>query len=162
MSVLEKNCRTLIQYKNVILPVYESHCGDKTVVRSCYLHNGISLTGKMASLYWTKPLVVLLRELMTFAKMLFSTTFQHGHYSVPHTSPLSRQSTFSHRHDFSLIITECQELSWRQLFGHSWYMFLTSRCHRDDKVGIMTPPGSVYTPNHHHPNAKPVPQSKLK
>ena len=30
----------------------KSHCGDKTVVRSSYLHNGISYTGKMASLYW--------------------------------------------------------------------------------------------------------------
>ena len=31
----------------------KSHCGDKTVVRSSYLHNGISYTGKMSSLYWT-------------------------------------------------------------------------------------------------------------
>ena len=31
------------------------HCGDKTVVRSSYLHNGISYTGKMASLYWFSP-----------------------------------------------------------------------------------------------------------
>ena len=30
----------------------KSHCGDKTVVRSSYLHNGISYTGKMPSLYW--------------------------------------------------------------------------------------------------------------
>ena len=30
----------------------ESHCGDKTVVRSSYLHNEISYTGKMTSLYW--------------------------------------------------------------------------------------------------------------
>ena len=30
----------------------KSHCGDKTVVRSPYLHNGISYTGKMSSLYW--------------------------------------------------------------------------------------------------------------
>ena len=30
----------------------KSHCGDKTVVRSSYLHNGISFTGKMTSLYW--------------------------------------------------------------------------------------------------------------
>ena len=28
------------------------HCGDKTVVRSSYLHNGISHTGKISSLYW--------------------------------------------------------------------------------------------------------------
>ena len=35
----------------------KSHCGDKTVVRSSYLHNGISYTGKMASLYWISPQV---------------------------------------------------------------------------------------------------------
>ena len=37
------------------MPSYQyrkSHCGDKTVVRSSYLHNGISYTGKMSSLYW--------------------------------------------------------------------------------------------------------------
>ena len=32
----------------------KSHCGDKTVVKSSYLHNGISYTGKMTSLYWTR------------------------------------------------------------------------------------------------------------
>ena len=30
----------------------KSHRGDKKVVRSSYLHNGISYTGKMSSLYW--------------------------------------------------------------------------------------------------------------
>ena len=29
-----------------------SHCGDKTILRPSYLHNGISYTGKMTSLYW--------------------------------------------------------------------------------------------------------------
>ena len=32
----------------------KSHCGDKTVVRSSYLHNGISYAGK-TSLYWDRP-----------------------------------------------------------------------------------------------------------
>ena len=32
----------------------KSHCGDKTVVRSSYLHKGISYTGKMSSLYWIR------------------------------------------------------------------------------------------------------------
>ena len=32
----------------------KSHCGDKTVVRSSNLHNGISYTGKMTSLYWIR------------------------------------------------------------------------------------------------------------
>ena len=36
----------------------KSHCGDKTVVRSSYLHNGISYTGKMTSLYWIKALLI--------------------------------------------------------------------------------------------------------
>ena len=30
----------------------KSHCEDKTVVRSSYLHNGIFYTGKMSSVYW--------------------------------------------------------------------------------------------------------------
>ena len=33
----------------------KSHCGDKTVVRSSYLHNGISYTSKMVSFYWISP-----------------------------------------------------------------------------------------------------------
>ena len=36
----------------------KSHCGDKTVERASYLHNGISFTGKM-SLYWIGVLVVI-------------------------------------------------------------------------------------------------------
>ena len=35
----------------------KSHCGDKTVVRSSYLHNGISNTSKMTSLYWIRAQV---------------------------------------------------------------------------------------------------------
>ena len=33
----------------------KSHCGDKTAVRSSYLHNGISYTGKMTPFYWISP-----------------------------------------------------------------------------------------------------------
>ena len=36
----------------------KSHCGDKMVIRSSYLHNGISYTGKMTSLYWIRALLV--------------------------------------------------------------------------------------------------------
>ena len=41
------NIKTSYKYR-------KSHCRDKTVVRSSYLHNGISHTGKM-SLYWISP-----------------------------------------------------------------------------------------------------------
>ena len=37
------------QYRN-------THCGDKTIVRSSYLHNGISYTGNTTSLYWIRGL----------------------------------------------------------------------------------------------------------
>ena len=33
----------------------KSHTGGKTVVRSSYLHNGISFTGKMTYFYWISP-----------------------------------------------------------------------------------------------------------
>ena len=45
---------------NIKMPSYQyrkSHCGDKTVVRSSYLHNGISYTGKTTSLHWIRSLL---------------------------------------------------------------------------------------------------------
>ena len=33
----------------------KSHCRDKTILRPSNLHNGISYTGKMTSLYWIGP-----------------------------------------------------------------------------------------------------------
>ena len=44
---------------NIKMPSYQyrkSHCGDKTVVRSSCVHNGISYTGKMTFLYWITAL----------------------------------------------------------------------------------------------------------
>ena len=32
----------------------KSHCGDKTILRPSYLHNGISYTGNTTSLYWIR------------------------------------------------------------------------------------------------------------
>ena len=46
---------------NIKMPSYhyrEPHCGDKTILRPSYLHNRISYTGKMASLYWISAVVV--------------------------------------------------------------------------------------------------------
>ena len=46
----------------------KSHCGDKTILRLSYLHNGISYTGKTTSLYWIRALDAIL-------KMEFSILF---------------------------------------------------------------------------------------
>ena len=53
----------------------KSHCGDKTVVSSSYLHNVISYTGKMASLYWTNPQVLNYGEGWTINKALCNPSF---------------------------------------------------------------------------------------
>ena len=42
----------------------KSHCGDKTILRPSYLHNGISYTGKMTSLYWIRGLALVLVPLL--------------------------------------------------------------------------------------------------
>ena len=45
----------------------KSHCGDKTILRPSYLHNGISYTGKMISLYWIRIQVsVDVKDLSSF------------------------------------------------------------------------------------------------
>ena len=36
----------------------KSHCGDKTILRPSYLHNGISYTDKMTFLYWIRALAL--------------------------------------------------------------------------------------------------------
>ena len=43
----------------------KSHCGDKTILRPSYLHNGISYTGKMTSLYWIGALVSSEEDLLS-------------------------------------------------------------------------------------------------
>ena len=51
---------------NIKMPSYQyrkSHCGDKTILRPSYLHNGLSYTGKMTSLYWIRALIFT-RQLM--------------------------------------------------------------------------------------------------
>ena len=48
---------------NIKMPSYQywkSYCGDKTVIRLSYLHNGISYTGKTTSLYWFSSLLGVL------------------------------------------------------------------------------------------------------
>ena len=53
----------------------KSHCGDKTVVGSSYLHNGISYTGKKTSLYWFSPLNVSWWYLRQYVSLTFCKTF---------------------------------------------------------------------------------------
>ena len=55
MFVEAKQAGPRINMKMLIYQYRKSQFGDKTVVWSSCLHNGISYTGKMASLYWISP-----------------------------------------------------------------------------------------------------------
>ena len=47
--------RGLFNIKMTSYQYRKFHCGDKMILRSSYLHSGISYTGKMTSLYWIRP-----------------------------------------------------------------------------------------------------------
>ena len=55
--ILPSNIRTPIWYQDVILPAQEIPLWDQTGIRPSYLHNLISSTGKMTSLYWIRALM---------------------------------------------------------------------------------------------------------
>ena len=59
----------------------KSHCGDKMVLRSSYLHIGISCTGKMASLYGIIPQVVMY-YLYNFVYISYSHVIQLSHFGI--------------------------------------------------------------------------------
>ena len=82
VKILQSICRSGINRRNLGVPgppftnikilsyqYRKSHCGDKMVVRSSYLHNGISYTGKTTSLYWIRTLIF---------KWVAITSFENG------------------------------------------------------------------------------------
>ena len=66
----------------------KSHCGDKMVVRSSYLHIWIAYTGKMSSLYWIEALGSILRsccpsdalDFMTDSSVMICHISHHRYY----------------------------------------------------------------------------------
>ena len=50
----EKETRSWFNNKMSSYQYRKSHCGDKTILRLVYLHDGISYTREMASLYWIR------------------------------------------------------------------------------------------------------------
>ena len=53
----------------------KSHCGDKTILRPSYLHNGISYTDKMTSLYWIRALKPISKIVYELVVEILSTFF---------------------------------------------------------------------------------------
>ena len=63
----------------------KSHCGDKTVVRSSYLHNGISYTDKMMSLYWIRAQVNNTMKIRVPHYCCFGRRIQQWMEDFPHS-----------------------------------------------------------------------------
>ena len=118
----------LIQYKYVILQYRKSHCGDKTVVRSSYVHNGISYTGKMTSLYWISPLEPLCRILhRSMYVNCGQIKIYHDEKTVVHLANkfenITENKTYSK--EYSVVEAWCdilQNSGWfvNHFLGHKW------------------------------------------
>ena len=98
----------------------KSHCGDKTVVRSSYLHDGISYTGKMSSLYW----IGAQDTVFTKFKDLFSGTcieiaIIKMRRSSNHLIFIMLNSTLSRPHFYTEMFSRS---------GHLFYWFISYPC----------------------------------
>ena len=88
------------------MPSYKyrkSHCRDKTILRPSYLHDGISYTGKMTSLYWIRALIAQY-DLMLGYKQLHRyhwTNASHWYFI-----PLGKCCCHLH----NIIVIRCKEL----------------------------------------------------
>ena len=106
----------------------KSHCGDKTVVRSSYLHNGISYTGKMSSLYWIRAML-LEHCVMLPPNLIFP--FPARNYWIPFdnkavlaqltTSCWTYGTAFSQSKLTQLPNTYMASMSWRIHDKHNCY-----------------------------------------
>ena len=83
----------------------KSHCGDKTVVRSFYLHNGISYIGKMASLYWFRP--------QLFREKQWDIGGKRGRHSVPKCHTLTISINPATTISITLIRRSKHEAEWQ-------------------------------------------------
>ena len=54
----------------------KSHYGDKMIIRPSYLHNGISYTGKMSSLYWIRAQGIC-SQYLTSEETIITLSFIH-------------------------------------------------------------------------------------
>ena len=68
----------------------KSHCGDKTILRPSYLHNGIFYTGKKISLYWIRPQTSsrIQATLSLSLSLIMTLTFTLIYISLPHAYSL--------------------------------------------------------------------------
>ena len=80
----------------------KSHCGDKTILRPSYLHNGISYTCKTTSLYWIRAQLTTWTALFSFDLIILHGVIRRK------LSPWWPVSTW-------MCAARCNMLSWCEL-----------------------------------------------
>ena len=98
----------------------KSHCGDKTILRPSYLHNGITYTDKMTSLYWIRAHLVCLCLHYT---PLHETKGPETHY--PHLKTCLACISFAHfkKHKwacYSYVMSDWILGTWEMLWKTSY------------------------------------------
>ena len=104
----------------------KSHCGDKTILRPSYLHNGISYTGKTTSLYWIGALMAYFRKESPVVE------------SLPTLIP---QVTFTHRCPFLInVLTVSHGLFdiINPLSGRTWNSWTTYLCNVEPLCNVLS------------------------
>ena len=108
----------------------KSHCGDKTILRSSYLHNGISYTGKMISLYWIRAQGSVTEELPATGYGLLCTTSmgielqQRAYNGIPLLHSMDEIGTHWGRDKMATIfqMTFSNAFSWMKMYEF-WLRF---------------------------------------
>ena len=85
----------------------KSYCGDKTILRPSYLHNGISYTGKTTSLHWVRALVIWCLRLPRFESYIPA---EEGNLSPFDSKSLPWARKLSKSNNKDEISSPCQSL----------------------------------------------------
>ena len=113
---------------NIKMPSYQYrkfHCGDKTILRPSYLHNGICYTGKTTPLYWIGALVPV--SILRYLIRIGNPTVVHI-FTVDLFSYLQLTSCLSH--------TQCFPIHTCKQLYHMSPSMLTMTWHDSKKVSI--------------------------
>ena len=107
----------------------KSHCGDMTFERWSRLHNGISYTGKMTSLYWIRALAI-----SSIRPRLHRTLTHWGQYKMAAFA----QTTFS-----SASLLEYKLLNYKQNITEICSLGSNQSGTKPNLVAKIWPPSSV-------------------
>ena len=116
----------------------KSHCGDKTILRPSYLHNGISYTGQMTSLYWIGAQVTIHYQ--------WVLTFR---LSALYKSVIELKSSSSSVVQGIAYKTMCHFINWCGLKSMEWSFYKYELLYPGENYPVIFPSDHLHF-NHRH------------